>query len=256
MAFQPIDKNLAQVLQGLLMDCAREQTNLIGMDLVYDPERTFEPLTRHAYLGRKLFGASLGYASYTWSNLFQSTVGRYCSIAEGVSLMGRDHPTDRVTTHPVTFAPKFRRLMRENDFKTWDADTFFISRPPQVTIGHDVWIGRDAALARGITIGTGAIVAGDAVVTKDVPPYAIVGGVPAKVIRYRFDEPLIARLLASEWWNHRMSDFGDFKFDDVEGFLNKLDTQKHTMPKLPETQMTWGQLIDAQSLNVPMQAWL
>ena len=69
-----------------------------------------------------------------------------------------------------------------------------------VTMGHDVWIGRDVTLLCGTHIGTGAVVAAGAVVTKDVPPYAIVGGVPAKILKYRFDPKTIAGLLASEWW--------------------------------------------------------
>ena len=71
---------------------------------------------------------------------------------------------------------------------------------PLTTIGNDVWIGAHAQIKSGITIGTGSIVAAGAVVTKDVPPYAIVGGVPAKIIRYRFPEETVEKLLKSEWW--------------------------------------------------------
>ncbi len=256
MEIRMIDEKLGLRLQSLVIECANDTKSIIGMDLVYDPERRFEPLTRQPFLGRKLFGGALGYASYCWSNLLQTTVGRYCSIAEHVSLMGRDHPTDWVTTHPLSYAPKYRTLMQSKDVQNWDAVSVFESRAPKLAIGHDVWIGRDAVLAREIQIGTGAIVAGGAVVTKDVPPYAIVGGIPAKIIRYRFDEALIQRLIESEWWNYRMSDFGDFKFNHVERFLDQLDSQKDRMAKLPDSQMTWGELVDGQDLEIDMAAWL
>src|SRR6185312_6866720 len=85
-------------------------------------------------------------------------------------------------------------------------DAFELRRPttlgPMPVIGNDVWIGQDVSLNRGVTIGDGAVVAGFSVVTRDVPPYAIVGGNPAKIIKYRFPEETINALLESRWWDY------------------------------------------------------
>ena len=101
-----------------------------------------------------------------------------------------------------------------------------------IHIGHDVWIGYGAIIMDGVTVGTGAIVGAAAVVTKDVPPYAIVAGVPARIIRYRFDENTIKRLLESRWWDFP-EDFiaTKLKFDDVEQCLDVLESNMHLLEK-------------------------
>lgn len=121
------------------------------------------------------------------------TIGRYGSIADGVEiLLGGNHRTDWVTTYPFPALPGLwpeAAAIEGSDTTRGD-----------VTIGHDVWLGSQAMILSGVTIGTGAVVAARAVVTRDVPPYAIVGGNPARVLRLRFDEADIAALLASRWW--------------------------------------------------------
>jgi acetyltransferase-like isoleucine patch superfamily enzyme len=123
----------------------------------------------------------------------RTRIGRFCSIADGVVLGAPNHAMDLLSTHPfATKAPvdsTYGFPFRSN--RTSSRNT---------VIGNDVWIGVNAIVVEGVTIGTGAIVAAGAVVTKDVPSYAIVGGVPAKVIRYRFPDDVIERLLESEWW--------------------------------------------------------
>jgi len=122
------------------------------------------------------------------------TIGRYCSIADKVEiLLGGNHRIDWGTTYPFS---AFREL--------WPAapmsEGYHASRG-DVTIGHDVWLGSGAIILSGVTVGHGAVVAAHAIVTKDVPPYAVVGGNPARVIRYRFDEETIAALLNAQWWD-------------------------------------------------------
>jgi acetyltransferase-like isoleucine patch superfamily enzyme len=120
------------------------------------------------------------------------TIGSYCSIGDNVEiLLGGDHRTDWATTYPFAAFPE-----------VWtgaERDGFQVSRGG-VAIGSDVWLGSGVLIMSGVTIGHGAVVAARAVVPRDVPPYAIVGGNPAKVIRYRFEEAQIAGLLDSAWW--------------------------------------------------------
>lgn len=126
-----------------------------------------------------------------------ASCGNYCSIAGRVLLGLGQHPTGRLTTHISTYSAK-----------EWTYCPFPIRRKPfhgmmsQVRIGHDCWIGANAIVMGGVTIGTGAVVAAGAVVTHDVPPFAIVAGVPARVLRYRFDPATCEAILASKWWEH------------------------------------------------------
>jgi acetyltransferase-like isoleucine patch superfamily enzyme len=134
-----------------------------------------------------------------------ASIGRYCSIGRNVTLgeAPRNHPIEWVSTSlsvshqyaiPVTFTE----------------------------IGNDVWIGNGAVVMAGVKVGHGAIIALNAVVTKDVEPYQIVGGNPARAIRYRFDEPTRAALLASRWWELDHETLRELPFDNIESFLNKL----------------------------------
>ena len=121
-------------------------------------------------------------------------IGAFCSIADDVSIFvgahGR-HTVDYVSTYPMGMV--YGRADKRLPSKMTAGDL-------GVTIGNDVWIGRGAMIMAGVTIGDGAVVAARAVVNKDVAPYAIVGGVPAKLIRYRFDEATVQRLLRLQWW--------------------------------------------------------
>jgi virginiamycin A acetyltransferase len=124
----------------------------------------------------------------------QLSIGRYGSIADGVEiLLGGNHRTDWATTYPFPALPGLwpaAHGMSGHDATRGD-----------VTIGHDVWLGSQAMIMSGVTIGHGAVVAARAVVTRDVPPYAIVAGNAAKVVKMRFDDRTIWRLLAVSWWD-------------------------------------------------------
>ncbi|RLA62449.1 MAG: type B chloramphenicol O-acetyltransferase [Epsilonproteobacteria bacterium] len=119
-------------------------------------------------------------------------IGNYCSIGSGVCfIMGgnQGHRADWVSTFPFNFQANIFKDAKNAYLKTGDT-----------TLGHDVWVGSEAMIMAGVNIGTGAIIAARAVVTKDVPPYAIVGGNPAKVLKYRFDEDEIKKLDEMQWW--------------------------------------------------------
>lgn len=120
-------------------------------------------------------------------NREDTIIGSFCSISDGVRIGLAQHPTNYFSTSHFCFD----NLNRE--------DVGFVDEP--CAIGNDVWIGSDVLIMGGINVGDGAVLAAGAVVTKDVPPYAIVGGVPAKVIRYRFDEETIKELLELKWWD-------------------------------------------------------
>ncbi|MBA2518761.1 MAG: acetyltransferase [Chloroflexia bacterium] len=129
-------------------------------------------------------------------SIIYSAVGKFCSIASHVRLNPGNHPMHRVTQHHMTYR---RRMF---GFAETDDEEFFTwRRAHPVTIGHDVWIGHGAIVMPGVSVGDGAVIGSGAVVTKDVPPYLIVGGVPAKPIRERFPGPVAERLRAIAWWD-------------------------------------------------------
>lgn len=122
------------------------------------------------------------------------TIGKYCSIGYNCQIGIFEHPTNLISTSPQIY--RNDKISEKNRLK-WSYDD--INNPPK--IGNDVWIGSNSIIMQNVRIGDGAIIAGGAVVTKDVEPYSIVGGVPAKIIRKRFSEKEINLLLRLEWWN-------------------------------------------------------
>lgn len=147
----------------------------------------------------------IGLLSYAGNKteLSHTKVGRYCSIGPEVKIVAGNHPTrEYVSTHP-TFYSKHKFVgMGFSDEEIFEEYSYTDEQKKYwVEIGNDVWIGAGATIINGCKIGDGAIVAAGAVVTKDVPPYTIVGGVPAKPIRTRFTEEQIKFLLAFKWWD-------------------------------------------------------
>lgn len=147
---------------------------------------------------------TMGSFSYSTSKLpAKLEVGRYCSISSGLCFLDSHHQSHLLTTSALTFRPHnllFKDLLEElgNPIdSTWDV----YGHKAFPKIANDVWIGRDVTLSMGINIGNGSIIAAGSVVTKDVPPYMIVGGNPAQVIRTRFPNEIVERLLLSRWWD-------------------------------------------------------
>lgn len=129
------------------------------------------------------------------TSIHNSIIGKYTSISRNVRIGIGEHPTNLISTNSIFYSYQKNEIRGD-----WVRQTDFVEHKP-IVIGNDVWIGEFATIKGGIKIGDGAIIASRAFVTKDVPPYAIVGGVPAKIIRYRFPEDVIEKLLEIKWWN-------------------------------------------------------
>lgn len=151
-------------------------------------------------------------------SIIYSDVGKFCSIASHVRINPGNHPMHRVTQHHMTY-----RRVQYGFAGSDDQDFFEWRRDHQVTIGHDAWIGHGAVVLPGVSVGIGAVVGAGAVVTRDVPPYTVVAGVPARPLRLRFPEDVIQRLLVTVWWDwpRRLLEERFEDFNDVGTFLKK-----------------------------------
>lgn len=151
----------------------------------------------------------------------RATVGAYCAIGARTAINPFNHPVDWLSInefqyHPNSFdwVPEYRDLDR-------------LERTPDmfrhVTIGNDVWTGHNVNVMAGVSVGDGAIIGAGSVVTKDVPPFAIVAGVPARVVRMRFSDAVIERLLRVKWWDLELSELSALPFRDVERCLDRIE---------------------------------
>lgn len=179
-------------------------------------------------------------------------IGRYCSIAGNTFIGSGDHPTDRFTTSPITFARQFkgwreyteaaRGLEQHMDVERFDDR-------PMTVIGNDVWIGQSAFIRGGVTIGDGAIIAAGAVVVDDVAPYSIVGGVPARLIKMRFDDRTIERLMTIKWWEYPATEF-KVKPSEIDALIDWLEEHRGSIPKLDPVRYSTRDLVAIARDNV------
>lgn len=193
----------------------------LGHRLRFEHPIYVEPFA--TFLGGNFWNS--GAFSYSYSALPQRTVvGRYCSIAVGCEVIGNEHPIDHISTHLFTYRSYFTDDIERRFGRAPQPAPFEPDRGP-VIIGNDVWIGQRVLLRPGITIGDGAVIAAGAVVTSDVPPFAIVGGTPARLIRYRFPEHVIARIEQAAWWQYHVADFAGLDSADPIRFLDQLEAR-------------------------------
>lgn len=175
---------LRRKYEGLVLDNA----HVVGTEL-----GRFNLICNAASISNSTIG-DYSYAG-VGSIICRTTIGKFCSIGPGVTINPGLHPTrDFVTMHPAFYSMAFRcqrRFAKEQGFVEHG----------HVEIGHDVWIGANAIITPGVKIGSGAVVGAGAIVTKDVEPFAVVGGVPARTIRFRFEPEQIETLLDSQWWD-------------------------------------------------------
>jgi chloramphenicol O-acetyltransferase type B len=170
------------------------------------------------YSGSNIIDSTIGRFTYIaeQSNLNLVKVGRFCSIGSQIICGNGDHPTDFVSTHPVFFS-------NLNQCGTSFTEKNLFEERKEIIIGNDVWIGSRVFVRDGVKIGNGAIIGAGAVVVKDVPAYAIVGGVPAKIIRFRFPEHIIQELQDIKWW-----DLPEEKLREVQPLIAQKDIQSFT----------------------------
>lgn len=224
----------------------------VGETLIVPGVLDIEPYS-HVFGGHCLPRA-MGAFSYAQGRLQPDfAVGRYCSLAEDLTAIAADsHPAGWASTSPIFFDPKPLGGLRSYlvDERGRDSFPLYDHKPPArpVTIGNEVWIGLGAAILTGVTVGDGAIVAARAVVTKDVPPYAIVAGVPATVISMRFPDALIERFLTLQPWRFGPDDLQPLGVNQPEAFADRLEEQiasNAVTPWVPRAVLTRDDLIAA-----------
>lgn len=197
----------------------------LGLEPVIDPTAQVRQaaLGRYTAIGARTIFAESTMGDYSYvvndANVIYTTIGKFCSIAAMTRINPGNHPMHRASQSHFTY-----RAAAYFDDAEDDAAFFDWRRAHAVTIGHDVWIGHGAIVLAGRSIGTGAVVAGGAVVTKDVAPYTIVAGNPARPVRRRFSEDVAERLQALGWWDwdhaRLRAALADFRDLSVEAFLD------------------------------------
>ncbi len=166
----------------------------------------------------------LGDYSYVMQDcrIWAAGIGKFVNVAAAVRINATNHPTWRATLHHFTY-----RASDYFDGAEDEAEFFDWRRENAVTIGHDVWIGHGATVLPGVSVGDGAVIGAGAVVSRDVAPYTIVGGVPARLIRERFPAPVAARFQRLAWWNWShdalFAALADFRALESEAFLDRYE---------------------------------
>ena len=152
-------------------------------------------------------------------------MGAFCAIGARTAINPFNHPTNWLSIHEFQYQPTSYDWVEE--YKSMERLSRTADMFETVTIGNDVWMGHNVNVMSGVNVGDGAVIAAGSVVTKDVPPYAIVAGVPATIKRYRFSEDIIERLLRCKWWDLELSQISGLPFRDIERCLDAIERINH-----------------------------
>ncbi|MDW4528388.1 CatB-related O-acetyltransferase [Rossellomorea marisflavi] len=173
-------------------------------------------------LNTEIRNAKIGAYTFMRGGYVQNvrSIGRFCSIAKGLTIGLGEHPTEYLSSHPFQYESVFPFWKESERFEGTVEKKQMKSSP---VIGNDVWIGANVTILRGVTIGDGAVVAAGAIVNKDVKPYEIVGGVPAKHIKFRFDDDQIEKLLEIKWWDYTLESLNGVNFSNIDEAIKELE---------------------------------
>ena len=192
-----------------------------GDQITYLNNTSVEPFSRHPG-GLMMSMGAFSYCVSGHGSLLKMKLGRYCSVAGQVQIYDGRHPIEALSSSPVSYDDYYTKQLPE-PVRFKGPLTKLATSYGFVLVGNDVWIGAHARIRAGVKIGDGAVIAGGANVTKDVPPYAIVGGSPAKVIRMRFSDRIITDLLALKWWDIDPVILHGIDFSDVNAAIELLE---------------------------------
>ena len=203
--------NLEYTKQGFKgYECLPKSNISLDIEVPFFMHKTFFNVRNHCNVG--------AYTLFRGGRITSlKKIGRFCSVAPDVTIGDGEHPTSFLSTHHFQYGGNlfdFWKHFKDHKGNQKLSDEDVTREPP--SIGNDVWIGAGVYIKRGVKIGDGAIIAAGAVVTKDINPYEIVGGVPAKPIRKRFSDIIIRDLLEIQWWNYPIKSLRNFDFRNVE----------------------------------------
>lgn len=219
-----------------------------GKFIYFWDDTRIEPYTFH---NNTNFLQSMGIMSYSHTaNISPHAFiecGRYCSLASGIrTKFNHRHPYEYITSSPITHNVRSHihmiALEMDLDFK-WPQFTD-PQKSQKITIGHDVWIGSDVFIASGVNIGHGAIIAANSVVTKDIPPYQIAGGNPARIIKSRFEPSLIDSILATEWWMYHPKLIAQLSINNPIEFVSQFSQIKQHLEKISIEKINISELMN------------
>ena len=220
MAFDEIEIDLYENVSGQVAQPYPLVRVLPGAKIIRSKIRGPLYMNCYAQIGPDVtVGKYSGMNEHTY--VARATMGAFCAIGARTAINPFNHPTHWLSIHEFQYHPNSYDWVDE--YKAMDRLTRTPDMFKAVTIGNDVWMGHNVNVMSGINVGDGAIIAAGAVVTQDVPPYAIVAGVPATVKRYRFAEDVIARLLRSRWWDLELSQLSGLPFNDIERCLDAIE---------------------------------
>lgn len=205
-----MEKNLKLYDGAKIIDCEIDDEVVIGQDSFVSHSK----LGYHVQINRRniIEGVSVGRFSYTGANTVLKTaeIGNFCSLSWNISATGNRHDYRKLTAHPVAQLSSFGIAEEDEPHEN-----------RKIVIGNDVWIGANACIMPGVKIGDGSVIGAGAIVTKDVPPFAVVAGNPARILKYRFSDAQITDLMDIKWW-----DWSEEKLrENIELFKIQIDNE-------------------------------